>query len=167
MNTLDKILMTFINKKNVLIAENLNVNSFRDFQNFRKTFNYREASIAICIVSWGECIVAVLAIHMTVCLSGVWRTILTFGFINKKNVLIAENLNVISFRDFQNFRKTLNYREASIAICIVSWGECIVAVLAIHMTVRLSGVWRTILTFGYEVFGPDIAWEARAPILDL
>ena len=37
MNTLDKFLMTFINKNNVLIAENLNVISFRDFQNVRKT----------------------------------------------------------------------------------------------------------------------------------
>ena len=35
MNTLDKFLMTFINKNNVLTAENLNVISFRDF---RKTF---------------------------------------------------------------------------------------------------------------------------------
>ena len=40
MITLDKFLMTFINKNNMLIAENLNVISFRDFQNFRKTFNY-------------------------------------------------------------------------------------------------------------------------------
>ena len=37
MNTLDKFLMTFINKNNLLIAENLNVISFRDV---RKTFNY-------------------------------------------------------------------------------------------------------------------------------
>ena len=36
MNSLDKFLMTFINKNNVLIAENLNVISFRDFQNFQK-----------------------------------------------------------------------------------------------------------------------------------
>ena len=40
MSTLDKFLITFINKNNVLIAENLIVISFRDFQNFRKTFNY-------------------------------------------------------------------------------------------------------------------------------
>ena len=40
MNTLDKFLMTFINNNNVLIAENLNVISFRDFQNFWKKFNY-------------------------------------------------------------------------------------------------------------------------------
>ena len=40
MNTLDKFLMTFINKNYVLIAENLNLISFHDFQNFRKTFNY-------------------------------------------------------------------------------------------------------------------------------
>ena len=40
MNTLDKFLKTFINKNNVLIAENLNVISFRDFQNVRKMFNY-------------------------------------------------------------------------------------------------------------------------------
>ena len=40
MNTLDKFLMTFVNKNNLLIAENLNVISFLDFQNFRKTFNY-------------------------------------------------------------------------------------------------------------------------------
>ena len=37
MNTLDKFLMTFINTNNVLIAENVNVISFR---HFRKTFNY-------------------------------------------------------------------------------------------------------------------------------
>ena len=37
MNTLDKFLMTFINKTNVLIAENVNVISFRDFRNM---FNY-------------------------------------------------------------------------------------------------------------------------------
>ena len=36
MNTEDKFLMTFMNKNNLLIAENLNVISFRDFQNFRK-----------------------------------------------------------------------------------------------------------------------------------
>ena len=40
MNTLDKFLMTFINENSVLIAENVNVISFRDFRNFRKTFNY-------------------------------------------------------------------------------------------------------------------------------
>ena len=40
MNSLDKFLMTFINKNNVLIVENLHVISFHDFQNFRKTFNY-------------------------------------------------------------------------------------------------------------------------------
>ena len=28
-------------------------------------------------------------------------------FINKNNVLIAENLNVISFRDFRNYQKRL------------------------------------------------------------
>ena len=28
-------------------------------------------------------------------------------FINKNNLPIAENLNVISFRDFQNFRKNV------------------------------------------------------------
>ena len=37
MNTLDKFLTTFINRNNVLIAENLNVTSFRDFRNM---FNY-------------------------------------------------------------------------------------------------------------------------------
>ena len=31
-----KFLMTFINKKHLLTAENLNVISFRDFQNFKK-----------------------------------------------------------------------------------------------------------------------------------
>ena len=36
MNTLDKFLMTFINKNSVLIAENLNVISFRDFRNCQK-----------------------------------------------------------------------------------------------------------------------------------
>ena len=36
MNTLDNFLMTFINKNNVLIAENVYVISFRDFRNFRK-----------------------------------------------------------------------------------------------------------------------------------
>ena len=40
MNTLDKFLMTFINKNNVFSAENVNVITFRDFRNFRKTFNY-------------------------------------------------------------------------------------------------------------------------------
>ena len=39
MNTLVKFLMTFINKNNVFSAENVNVISFRDFRNFRKTFN--------------------------------------------------------------------------------------------------------------------------------
>ena len=38
MNTLHKFLMTFINKNNVLIAENVNVISFRNFRNFRLTF---------------------------------------------------------------------------------------------------------------------------------
>ena len=37
MNTSEKFLMTFINKNSVLIAENLNVISFRDFRN---TFNF-------------------------------------------------------------------------------------------------------------------------------
>ena len=40
MNTLDKFLMTFINENSVLIAENVNVISFRDFRNFQKKFNY-------------------------------------------------------------------------------------------------------------------------------
>ena len=40
MNTLDKFLMTFINENSVLNAENLNVISFRDFQNCWKTFNF-------------------------------------------------------------------------------------------------------------------------------
>ena len=40
MNILDKFLMTFINKNNVLIAENRNVISFRDFRNVQKMFNY-------------------------------------------------------------------------------------------------------------------------------
>ena len=30
-------------------------------------------------------------------------------FINKNNTLIAENLNAISFHDFQNFWKTSSY----------------------------------------------------------
>ena len=40
MNALDKFLMTFINKNSVLIAENLNDISFRDFRNCRKMFNF-------------------------------------------------------------------------------------------------------------------------------
>ena len=38
MNTLNKYLIAFINKNCVLIAENLNVISFRDFRNCRKNF---------------------------------------------------------------------------------------------------------------------------------
>ena len=35
-------------------------------------------------------------------------------FINKNNVLSAENINVISFRDFRNFRKMLNIQSINI-----------------------------------------------------
>ena len=47
MNILDEFLMTFINKNNLLIAENLNVISFRDFQNFRKTLTIQSITIVM------------------------------------------------------------------------------------------------------------------------
>ena len=47
LNTLDKFLMTFINKNNVLIAENVNVISFRDFRKFEKRLSIQSINIVM------------------------------------------------------------------------------------------------------------------------
>ena len=47
MKTLDTFLMTFINKNNVLIAENGNVISFRDFRNFEKRLIIQSINIVM------------------------------------------------------------------------------------------------------------------------